>query len=112
MCVGVYLFLFSPTKQNTNMLFSYLFSQKVGPKTKDGKPEGFFNILLTYVFWIIALAITLGAVMLSLRCNAADADSTKRIIVAVLAAIFPEIFLVYFALRKYVFKDTSFCPGI
>jgi len=97
------------------MLFSYLFSKKVNPKkpglNDSGSGDSFTNVLLTYVFWIMALAITLGAVMLSMKCNYGG-DTTKTIVIAILAALFPEVYLVYFALRKYIFKDTTFCPNL
>ena len=64
-------------------------------------------------FWrtllsLILIALTVLAVMLLYRCSGRPpAWWTVTFVI-----VFPELYLVYYALRQYVLKDASFCPAL
>jgi hypothetical protein len=53
------------------------------------------------------LAITIFAILVAVRCN-----PTNSIGFGILAAIFPEIYLIQWSARKYVFREPGYCSGL
>lgn len=66
---------------------------------------------LTSVFLgLVALTVIITAVLLSLRCNANQTLGMK-IGIAALAVLFPEIYIIQYLLRRYLFKEPQYCVG-
>jgi hypothetical protein len=73
-------------------------------RPKDKNP----GLVVNYVFYLIVATIMVAAVLLSLKCNQ-NQPFWPKIGYAVLAAFFPEIYIIQSLLRKYVFKEAGYC---
>lgn len=68
------------------------------------------NPVASGVISFIYLFIWILAIVMSLQCNPAGA--ANRIWPILGAIFFPEIYLVQFAVRRYLIKEAGYCPRI
>ncbi len=59
------------------------------------------------IFGIIHLILLVFAVVLAVKCY-----PKHPVIAGIVAALFPEIALIYFAIRYYILDDPSFCKEL
>ena len=57
---------------------------------------------LALAFHVILMVL---AVVLAVHCNPG-----RKLQLGVVAALFPEIYLLQFGIRKYILKETGYCP--
>lgn len=53
------------------------------------------------------LVITIFAILIAVKCN-----PTNSIGFGILAALFPEIYLIQWGARKYVLHEPNYCPNV
>jgi hypothetical protein len=56
---------------------------------------------------ILDLAVSIFAIIVAINCN-----PDHSIAYGILAALFPEIFLIQWGVRKYFIKEQGYCPRI
>lgn len=58
------------------------------------------------ILYLIAVLVLVLAVVLAARCS-----SKHPFLMGLLAFMFPELYLLYFVVRKYLCQDEAFCPA-
>ena len=68
------------------------------------------NPVASTIFALVYLVIWILAIVLSLQCN--KPGSANRFWPILGAVLFPEIYLIQFAVRKYLIKESGYCPAV
>jgi len=87
------------------MLVSAIWYPKDSDQQKDGST--IFSAKY-YIWWVVCLTLVVLAVIMSQKCNSDETMGT-RFLYGLLAFLFPEIYLIQWALRKYAFKEADYC---
>lgn len=68
------------------------------------------NPAASAIFGLIYLVVWILAIVLSLQCNRPGAANRFWPILG--AVLFPEIYLIQYAVRKYIVKEAGYCTAV
>ena len=95
---------FPRQKRKREMFISTIYLKP--PQPKNG------GISIALLIWgLVSLTFMTAAVILASKCNV-NQSMAIRIGTIILAVLFPEIYIIQFLLRKYVFKESQYCATL
>ena len=91
------------------MLF-LISSAILGHTQDDDKKSGahkMFRAIVSLLFALFGIVMVVTAVLVASKCN-----PQKQFGYAIIAFLFPEIYLLQFGVRKYLLKQKGYCGGL